>query len=273
MPISVLIAGCATTAGEHERLLARAATVHKKHGPFCALLCLEAPTAAAAAASTAAVPEHALAPADAAGRDGISWLRGSGMTQLDGLVVAYVYAAEPTDDDLAALLSRAAEPSFRGVDLLLTRSWPRAVHRELGAAPLPMDGIAHQSDGGSEALAKLAVALRPRYHFCASADGHWQRPPYQLPHGSGVDVCRLIALARVQEDRKTKWLHALSVVSRRELSAGAPVAVPADSTACPYACARTLVPPLVAPLVAPTPAAARRSAALCSVRRVVARSD
>ena len=60
---------------------------------------------------------------------------------------------------------------------------------------------------GSEAVAELSVAMRPRYHFVATEGQWYQRPPHRQG-ARCAHVCRLLAMAKVQEDKKQKCVLA-----------------------------------------------------------------
>ena len=60
---------------------------------------------------------------------------------------------------------------------------------------------------GSEAVAELSVAMRPRYHFVGTEGQWYQRPPHRQG-ARCAHVCRLLAMAKVQEDKKQKCVLA-----------------------------------------------------------------
>lgn len=99
------------------------------------------------------------------------------------------------------------QPSYRGVDILLTSAWPAGVAR---LDPKAMD----RPPPGSALLAWLAVHVKPRYHFCGLENIYYERPPYKnLDTGcdSGAHCTRFMALAPVGNAEKQKWLYALSL--------------------------------------------------------------
>lgn len=107
-------------------------------------------------------------------------------------------------------------------DILLTYDWPEGV------------GNGSKLQGaqkGTRAVAELAAAVRPRYHFAAGGEVFWEREPYRngLREGEGqgdVKVTRFLAVA--DWGRGGKAMYAFSV------SKDAAVSVPADATGCPY---------------------------------------
>ena len=78
----------------------------------------------------------------------------------------------------------------------LTRSSPAT-----GALPADLLPEADLPEVGSEAVAELSVAMRPRYHFVGTEGQWYQRPPHRQG-ARCAHVCRLLAMAKVQEDKK-----------------------------------------------------------------------
>ena len=79
-------------------------------------------------------------------------------------------------------------------DLLLTYEWPEGVSNK-SAVPTTSSRLP-----GSGAIAELATALRPRYHFAAGGEEFWEREPYRnLPakdEGSEpVKITRFLGIA------------------------------------------------------------------------------
>ena len=255
-PPSLLRLVAGDVCGELERLYSRVSAVNSKHGPFSMLLCVgdflgEAGAAALAPYALCAPPLRTYVlsaaaelpmPLREAGEGGeiakdIFFLGEAGTTELAGLRVAFMSGGadgeELPADRLAALRACAEEEGFEGVDLLLSCAWPRGFYRNIDEASLPADLLPDKDlrDVGLDSLAELAVALRPRYHFCGGEGQFWQRPPYRLP--TTPHVCRLVGLSRVQENKKQVWLKAFSLVPSSALGAAVPVP-PADTTDCPY---------------------------------------
>ena len=65
-------------------------------------------------------------------------------------------------------------PRYLGVDILLTRDWPKGVSNNLPSRPTVDDMTV-----GSPLVSRLALLSRPRYHFCAGQGEHYERPPYR----------------------------------------------------------------------------------------------
>eukprot|EP00316_Scyphosphaera_apsteinii_P000966 CAMPEP_0119317038 /NCGR_PEP_ID=MMETSP1333-20130426/41708_1 /TAXON_ID=418940 /ORGANISM="Scyphosphaera apsteinii, Strain RCC1455" /LENGTH=536 /DNA_ID=CAMNT_0007322853 /DNA_START=17 /DNA_END=1627 /DNA_ORIENTATION=+ len=270
-PQKILVAG--DVRGQFDALFTRVTTLNNKHGFRC-LLCVGNFLGDADAADAALAPyrsgEHAvplptyflaptadtnaLPPLLASIQDGgeispgIFYLGQAGIKQIQGLQLGYISGGIGTDDTLpvdglAKLRHHAKTQGFRGVDVLLTNAWPRGCFRQLDETSLSADLLPERDlhNVGIETLAEMAVVLRARYHFCGNENQFWQRPPYRLPRaGLDTHLCRMVALAAVQPDKKQRWLHALSLVPVAH-SRGAPQpAEPADTTNCPYPYANTL---------------------------------
>ena len=77
-----------------------------------------------------------------------------------------------TPADLDALESATEGKSQ--IDVLLSSMWPRTVDK----FAKPVDRL-DTTQIGSSALSKLAMRLRPRYHFAAGEDEFYERVPYR----------------------------------------------------------------------------------------------
>ncbi|XP_064384076.1 CWF19-like protein 1 [Halichondria panicea] len=78
-----------------------------------------------------------------------------------------------TDSDVSWLEGQCSGEGYRGVDILLTSDWPGAVDK-FTVAP---DGL-DLSAVGAKPLSKLAMCLKPRYHFAALHQTFYERIPY-----------------------------------------------------------------------------------------------
>jgi len=67
-----------------------------------------------------------------------------------------------------------SKSSFSGVDLLLTSDWPKGVENHTSVP----EGL-NMRHVGSEAVARLAMAVRPRYHFAGTMQCFYERTPYR----------------------------------------------------------------------------------------------
>ncbi|CAM9931391.1 unnamed protein product [Ectocarpus sp. 6 AP-2014] len=132
---------------------------------------------------------------------------------------------------------------YGGADLLLSTEWGRGMEVDLPERcfqELSAAGVAPAAVG-SEAVAKLAVAVKPRYHFAASEGAFFQRPPYRNYGSSGcmhttrfISLGELAAGSAAPKDKTKKWVHALNLepiafMKKDELSKRS-----ADTTDCPY---------------------------------------
>ncbi|XP_064384037.1 CWF19-like protein 1 [Halichondria panicea] len=107
-----------------------------------------------------------------------------------------------TDSDVSWLEGECSGEGYRGVDILLTSDWPGAVDK-FTVAP---DGL-DLSAVGAKPLSKLAMCLKPRYHFAALHQTFYERIPYRnhkILQGKPHHVTRFLALAQVGNPDKKK---------------------------------------------------------------------
>ncbi|XP_012280243.1 CWF19-like protein 1 [Orussus abietinus] len=145
-----------------------------------------------------------------------------------GLKIAYLSGIERQgsesssytfdESDIMSIRSTClkGQPSYRGVDILLTSQWPKDVTHLDSTEP-------SFKYNGSKLIAWLATQLKPRYHVSALQEIHYERPPYrnQNQSGDGIEIAtRFLALASVGNPDKRKWLYALNLtpVDRARLS-------------------------------------------------------
>lgn len=129
-------------------------------------------------------------------------------------------------------VEKAAAAQEGDVDFLLSEEWPEGAAQGLAGAP---EGAPRGSRGGL----RLALSLRPRYHF-ASFPGapHWARAPYlNADLGAGAHVTRFVSLGSVNNPEKNKWVNALQVVPASEMELSELHKVPPGTTPCPYSLA------------------------------------
>ena len=161
--------------------------------------------------------------------------RGGGGTREAGSGVPHAAPSEFYNDADVEDLIRLAGEASGDIDLLLTTDWPAGV--ALGSAGAPA-GAPH----GEPAVAKLAEALRPRYHLASSpASPSWTRSPYvNADLGAGSHVTRFIALSHVgnADKEKGKWLHALALTPASLMTPEELQAKPSDTTPSPYGLAK-----------------------------------
>lgn len=112
-------------------------------------------------------------------------------------------------------------------DVLLSTDWPAGIEKHAAAAPAGRGGK------GSEPLADLARALRPRYHFCPGGEVFYEREPYRnelRKNESSEDrrVTRFYSLGDWGNPAKAKAMFAFSV------DIATPAISAPGSTASPY---------------------------------------
>ena len=105
------------------------------------------------------------------------------------------------EEETKQLTAKTEDKNFKGVDMLLTSDWPKDITQygnklvcqlnqcmgdedgndgdEVPYNLLQVDASADASETGSEIISKLAVKLRPRYHFTALDNTFYERLPYR----------------------------------------------------------------------------------------------
>lgn len=149
-------------------------------------------------------------------------------TASSGLKIAYISGIESSateksstvfnESDVASIRNSClkGQPSFRGIDILLTSPWPAGItHLDPNKPEFKYQG--------SNLVAWLATQVKPRYHVSALEGIHYERPPYrnQSQGGDNIEIAtRFIALASIMNTHKRKWLYALNLtpVDRTRLS-------------------------------------------------------
>ncbi|XP_043520795.1 CWF19-like protein 1 [Frieseomelitta varia] len=149
-------------------------------------------------------------------------------TASSGLKIAYISGRESNssevnpvyfnENDVISIKQAClkGQPSFRGIDILMSSPWPTDI---TNFDPNKPNFKYH----GSKLIAWLAVQVKPRYHVSALEGIHYERPPYRnqsLQEGNIEIATRFIALAPVINSQKKKWLYALHLtpVDRSRLS-------------------------------------------------------
>ncbi|XP_062987360.1 CWF19-like protein 1 isoform X1 [Elgaria multicarinata webbii] len=232
-PLRVL--ACGDVEGKLGALFARVQAVQKKSGEFDLLLCVGNFFGSAQdsewddyqrGAKKAPIQTYVLGAnshetvcrfPDVSGcelAENITYLGRKGVfSGASGLQVAYLSgtesAAEPAPahcfsaKDVADLKSSLRSSSkFRGVDILLTSPWPKAVET-FGNSPGGVD----TKRCGSGLVSLLATSLKPRYHFAALQKVYYERLPYRnhaVLQETAQHVSRFIALANVGNADKRK---------------------------------------------------------------------
>lgn len=105
-------------------------------------------------------------------------------TSSSGLKIAYLSGNDRSsvntkictfdENDVTAIRNSClkGQPSFRGVDVLMTSPWPKGI---INLDPNKPD-FKYQ---GSDLVAWLAAQIKPRYHVAALEGIHYERPPYR----------------------------------------------------------------------------------------------
>ncbi|PBC31219.1 CWF19 protein [Apis cerana cerana] len=149
-------------------------------------------------------------------------------TASSGLKIAYIGGIESNSSEMKSIcfdendvmsIKQAClkgQPSFRGIDILMSSPWPADVTNLDPNKP----NFKYQ---GSKLIAWLAAQVKPRYHVSALEGIHYERPPYRnqsLQEGNIEIATRFIALAPIINNQKKKWLYALNLtpVDRTRLS-------------------------------------------------------
>nr|XP_050852174.1 CWF19-like protein 1 [Vespula vulgaris]XP_050852175.1 CWF19-like protein 1 [Vespula vulgaris] len=159
-----------------------------------------------------------------------------------GLKIAYISGIENNTTESKAICFQKndvisiknsclkGQPSFRGIDILLSSPWPKGI---TDLDPNKPD-IKFQ---GSELIAWLAAQIKPRYHISALENIHYERPPYRnhSQDKSGIEIAtRFIALGSVGNNEKKKWLYALNLTPIDRIRLSELVMKTTDETSSPY---------------------------------------
>ncbi|XP_078697782.1 CWF19-like protein 1 [Branchiostoma floridae x Branchiostoma belcheri] len=254
---------CGDVEGRFSQLFKRVSSIQKKSGDFDMLLCVGDFFGITAGARTewqqylegrqrapiatyilgANKPEHLEFYGEEDGGElceNITYLGRKGVfTGASGLQIVYLSGVEGEAEegccfsktDVTALCESLINKNFKGVDILLTSPWPRGVTNfgnsvEGGSAPQ-----------GLVTVAELAKILRPRYHFSGLEGVFYERLPYRnhrVLAESDKHVTRFLALAKVGNPEKKKYLYAFNLTPLTNMDQSELVKQPHDVTECPY---------------------------------------
>ncbi|KAJ3039402.1 hypothetical protein HDV00_012278 [Rhizophlyctis rosea] len=122
-------------------------------------------------------------------------------------------AACYSQNAVSALTSHQKKGS--GIDILLTSEWPEGITRNSSAAKsVPADA----EPAGSQAVADIAKALQPRYHFAGgvapgteTSPPFFEREPYNNINGAAY-ATRFLGLGDFGAPNKAKWYYAFNIV-------------------------------------------------------------
>lgn len=120
--------------------------------------------------------------------------------------------------------------NFRGIDILLSSQWPSGITKNTTAP--------QELSNASDLLAWLTLKLKPRYVISGLEGIHFERAPFRCrnltPDGDLEIVTRFIALARVGNPKKEKWIYALSLTPLDRMRIADLLQRTTDETECPF---------------------------------------
>jgi len=173
--------------------------------------------------------------------------RGGCLKTNEGLTVAYLSGVSTTHandairvDHLKQLKTLEARtgcdaPDFKGVDVLITSDWPSGITNNAAAEP---EGFLTKDDQSARQLiSRIALKLRPRYHFAGLRDSFYERLPYRnhrVMQEPARHTTRFIGLAEVGNLEKKKWIYAFSMVPLAQMEASELTAQPSNATESPF---------------------------------------
>ncbi|KAG5319992.1 C19L1 protein, partial [Pseudoatta argentina] len=253
---------CGDVEGHFKFLFSKVNAINKKNGPFDFLLCVGNFFGAdnfelesyKSCEEIISVPTYIIGPNRESDikdytEDGyeicqnLTYLGKRGLyIASSGLKIAYLSGTEKVpsknktihfdEHDVVSIRNSClkGQPSFRGVDILLTSPWPEGVTNFDTNKP-------EYKYQGSKLIAWLVTHIKPRYHVSALERIYYERPPYrnQSQDDGNMEIAtRFIALAPVLNDEKQKWLYALNLtpVDRTRLSDL--IMKTTDETSSPY---------------------------------------
>lgn len=254
---------CGDVEGKFKTLFSRVENINKGHGGFDLLLCVgkffgdtdEGLEPYRNGTLTVPIPTYILGPSnpqqvtlysDISGCEvcpNISYLGKRGLfTTTSGLKLVYASGTEAesdksshhsfTKEDIESLrnICVRGQTNFRGVDILITSSWPKDIM-------LGDKSSVQIKQSGSWLLSWLAAQVKPRYHFCGLEGVYFERAPYRNHSFSGdipEHATRFIALAKVGNTLKHKWLYAFNLTPIDQMSTSDLYQETTDQTDCPY---------------------------------------
>jgi hypothetical protein len=112
------------------------------------------------------------------------------------------------------------------VHILVTSAWPTDITKFSKTKPA-------LTPNGSELVAKVNAALKPKYHFSFSEGAFYEREPFFQEKDSSatdVDITRFISLAQFGNVEKQKWIYAFTLDT-----SATPSALPDNITTFPFA--------------------------------------
>nr|CDS26941.1 CWF19 protein 1 [Hymenolepis microstoma] len=156
-------------------------------------------------------------------------------TTITGLRIVYVSVSPDVEADSDTWVTEfpvlESDPTFNGVDLLLTCQWPKFIL----SSNDPLEEVT--KDQASLCVSHIANSVKPRYHFAATSGVFYERKPYRnhrVLQEKEKLVTRFIALANVGNKGNAKYLYALKVKPVDKMTLSELVAQPPDVTENPY---------------------------------------
>lgn len=141
-----------------------------------------------------------------------------------------VYFSENEVNDLINSLN-----SENVIDILLTSQWPKDITKY--AVSIAKDNQPMIDHCSSYLVAKLAKALKPRYHFCGLANLHYARVPYRN-HAVLIEkpahITRFYGMAALNNPKKEKWLYAFNITPASALNSKQLTEYSGPITVCPF---------------------------------------
>jgi hypothetical protein len=189
-----------------------------------------------------------------------------GMSTIHNLTVCWVNSGSVDQASINQVEKQCAAAAYRGCDVFLSSTWPKNTHNFMSEQEVgELTGLNVALGAGSDTVTRIAVASKPRYHFCGGDRARaifYARTPYVNPAAGGssssrAPATRMISLARAplpipdssssssssgggggntnKADKSKKWVHALSLEPIAHLGRDDDVfSVGHGYTECPY---------------------------------------
>lgn len=161
-------------------------------------------------------------------------------TLASGFTIAYLSGTQKDDDrvkkewnyeksDVIALRNNCLKnfsniDEYRGIDFLLTSEWSVGLTEK-------------EEENSSKLISFLSLNVRPRYHFCGIRNKHFEKAPFRMPaiNARSIEpVSRFIALAKVNNPEKNKFLYALNAQPISTMRLTELMQKSTDEIECPY---------------------------------------
>ncbi|CAH1116499.1 unnamed protein product [Phaedon cochleariae] len=257
---------CGDVEGKFDSLFKRVDSIMKKSGPFDSLLCVgnffginnkefipyklgdkkvPLPTYILGPNEDYHVKEYPSDQAEFELCPNVYYLGKRGLyTDSNGLKIAYISGVSGTntsgswtfsEKDVTELCDAClrGNPTFRGVDFLLSSQWPSNITSETSKK------ISLSKNATSDLPAYLCMRLKPRYVISGLEGVFYERPPFRCPslgdHDTTLEsVTRFLGLARVGNSDKEKWIYALSLTPLDKMKLSELLQKSTDETPCPF---------------------------------------